>query len=188
MDACELHKTDCLLGNAILPGILREACEHEGLAWGHVSSGCIYSGRRNDRKGFTEQDAPNFSFRTNNCSFYSRSKALGEELLHDAQNCFIWRLRIPFNHQDSKRNYLSKLLRYPKLLEAENSISHLADFVQACWDCVEKQVPDGTYNVTNPGEVTTRNVVKLLQRHLTPLPLMTPLTTALREGKELYAA
>ena len=31
VDACELHKTECLNGNAILPGILREACEATGL-------------------------------------------------------------------------------------------------------------------------------------------------------------
>ena len=27
VDACEIYKADCLLGNAVLPGIIREACE-----------------------------------------------------------------------------------------------------------------------------------------------------------------
>ena len=36
VDACESHKTDCLLGNSILPGIVRSACELAGIAWGHV--------------------------------------------------------------------------------------------------------------------------------------------------------
>ena len=46
------------------------------------------------------------------CSFYSGTKALGEEVLEGAENCFVWRLRIPFNHEPSPRNYLQKLLNY----------------------------------------------------------------------------
>lgn len=168
VDACELHKTDTLIGNAVLPGILGEVCEDQNLAWGHVSSGCIYTGRRADGLGFTESDPPNFSFRTNNCSFYSGTKALGEEVLEGAESCYIWRLRIPFNHVDSPRNYLSKLMHYNRLLEAENSISHLEEFVSACLDCHEKSVPFGTYNVTNTGYVTTSRVVELIQEHLKP--------------------
>ncbi len=76
----------------------------------------FFTGTRPDGRGFTENDSPNFSFRTNNCSFYSGTKALGEECLQDAENTYIWRLRIPFNHVDSPRNYLSKLLNYAWLL------------------------------------------------------------------------
>lgn len=164
VDACELHKTECLLGNAILPGVLRQACEATGTPWGHISSGCIFTGRRPDGLGFRETDAPNFSFRTNNCSFYSGSKALGEEVLAGARDCFIWRLRIPFSEVDSPRNYLTKLMRYDRLLEAENSLSQLDEFVRATWECWEKRVPFGIYNVTNPGVVTTHEVVDLIRR------------------------
>lgn len=168
VDACETNKTDTLLGNAILPGIIREVCESVKLSWGHVSSGCIYTGRRLDGNGFTEVDPPNFSFRTNNCSFYSGTKALGEEILEGAENCYVWRLRIPFNHIDSPRNYLTKLLKYEYLLEAENSISHLNDFVNACIVSWQKRVPSGIYNITNPGSVTTKEVVELIRENLAP--------------------
>jgi dTDP-4-dehydrorhamnose reductase len=162
VDACELHKAECLEGNAVLPGTIAEVCADAKLAWGHVSSGCIYSGRRPDGKGFLESDTPNFSFRSGYCSFYSGTKALGEEVLADAPNCYIWRLRIPFDEIDNPRNYLTKLIRYDSLLEAENSISEVNEFVSACWQCWDKKVPFGTYNVTNPGFVTTREVVDLI--------------------------
>ncbi len=162
VDACEIHKTECLFGNAILPGIIQTACEEKSVPWGHVSSGCIFTGTRLDSKGFREDDAPNFSFRTNNCSFYSGTKALGEEILTDASQLFIWRLRIPFNEVDGPRNYLSKLMRYDRLLEDSNSLSQLDEFVKATWECWEKKIPFGTYNVTNPGHVTTREVVDLI--------------------------
>lgn len=166
VDACELHKPECLDGNAVLPGTIRAACELANIPWGHVSSGCIYTGTRPDGSGFTEDDTPNFSFRTNNCSFYSGTKALGEECLAGSDQTYIWRLRIPFNNIDSGRNYLSKLIRYQRLLDATNSISHLDEFVSVCWQSWEKRIPFGTYNVTNTGAVTTRQVVELIKQHL----------------------
>ncbi len=162
VDACELDKTNCLFGNAILPGRIAEACETAGIPWGHVSSGCIFTGKRADGTGLTEADAPNFTFRQNNCSFYSGTKALGEEILAGRPDVFIWRLRIPFDYRESPRNYLTKLIRYQRLLEAENSISQLQEFVAATFACWEKRIPFGTYNVTNPGHVTTREVVDLI--------------------------
>jgi dTDP-4-dehydrorhamnose reductase len=162
VDACELDKTNCLFGNAILPGRIAEACTAAGIPWGHVSSGCIFTGKRADGTGFTEADAPNFTFRQNNCSFYSGTKALGEEILAGAPDVYVWRLRIPFDHRESPRNYLTKLMRYQRLLEAENSISQLQEFVAATFACWEKHIPYGTYNVTNPSHVTTREVVDLI--------------------------
>lgn len=165
VDACELHKTECLQGNAVLPGVVRLACEAVKVPWGHVSSGCIFTGTRPDGQGFTELDPPNFSFRQNNCSFYSGCKALGEEVLVGAEQCYVWRLRIPFNEVDSPRNYVSKLMRYDCLLEATNSLSQLDDFAASCVASWTKRIPFGIYNLTNPGEVTTRQVVELIRRH-----------------------
>jgi dTDP-4-dehydrorhamnose reductase len=164
VDACELHKAECLFGNAVFPGFVAQACAEAGVPWGHVSSGCIYTGARPDGKGFTENDPPNFTFRSPPCSFYSGTKALGEEVLAGQPNVYVWRLRIPFDHVDNPRNYLTKLMRYPRLLEATNSISELHEFVAATFACWEKRVPFGTYNVTNPGFVTTHEVVELIKQ------------------------
>ncbi len=164
VDACESDKANCLAGNAVLPGVVAEACHRLELPWGHVSSGCIYTGKRPDGGGFTESDPPNFSFRQDNCSFYSGTKALGEEVLADAPRCYLWRLRIPFSHVDSPRNYLTKLMRYDTLLEAENSLSHLPEFAAAALDCIERGLPFGTYNLTNPGSVRTSQVVELIRQ------------------------
>ena len=163
VDACELHKHECLLGNAVLPGVIADACAAAGVPWGHVSSGCIYSGARPDGSGFREEDTPNFTFRTNHCSFYSGTKALGEEVLAGKPNVYVWRLRIPFDNVDNPRNYLTKLMRYATLLEATNSVSQLEEFVAATFACWEKRVPFGIYNVTNPGAVTTHEVVELIK-------------------------
>ncbi len=165
VDACEIHRTDCLAGNALLPGVIRAACEQTRTPWGHVSSGCIFTGAKENDAGFTEEDDPNFSFRRNNCSFYSGTKALGEELLVGAEQCFVWRLRIPFNEVDSPRNYISKMMRYDRLLLATNSLSQLDEFANACVASWLQRVPFGTYNLTNPGSVTTKDVIRLILKH-----------------------
>ncbi len=168
VDACEDHKSECLLGNAVLPGVLARVCAERGLPWGHVSSGCLYTGDRGvglngERLGFREEDPPNFCFRTNNGSFYSGTKALGEEILAADGSCYLWRLRIPFSGVDSSKNYLTKLVRYERLLDARNSLSQLDDFVRAAFECWERRAPFGIYNVVNPGSVTTREVIELLE-------------------------
>jgi dTDP-4-dehydrorhamnose reductase len=194
VDACELDKAGTLAGNTLLPQTIAHACAAADVPWGHVSSGCIFSGAKITEHGktrtekdmvqpelhalaeqkspsihgFVETDTPNFSFRDGPCSFYSGSKALGEEAMTGIGRSYIWRLRIPFDEFDSKRNYLSKVQRYPKVYENVNSISHRADFVKACLDTWELRAPFGVYNVTNPGYVTTRHVVDLIEKILKP--------------------
>ena len=194
VDACELAKADTLAGNTLLPQTIAQACAVTGTPWGHVSSGCIYSGakivangqtrvekdltkpelqalvreRREVIHGFTELDPPNFSFRDPPCSFYSGSKALGEEALDGVGQRYLWRLRIPFDEWDNPRNYLSKLLNYAKVYDNVNSISHRADFVEACLRLWELRAPFGTYNVTNPGFITTHQVVAMIEPRLKP--------------------
>jgi UDP-glucose 4,6-dehydratase len=194
VDACELDKAGTLAGNTLFPQTVAHACLAAKIPWGHISSGCIFSGAKisEDGKvrvekdmtqpklhalaekkspaihGFTETDTPNFSFRNGPCSFYSGTKALGEEALANIGQSYVWRLRIPFDEFDNKRNYLSKVQRYAKVYENVNSISHRADFVKACLDTWELRAPFGTYNVTNPGYVTTRHVVEQIEKFLKP--------------------
>ena len=194
VDACELDKAGTLDGNTLLPQTIAHACAVAGIPWGHVSSGCIFSGAKvtmngqtrvekdmtkhelhvlvekspQSIHGFTETDTPNFSFRDGPCSFYSGSKALGEEAMAGIGQSYVWRLRIPFDEVDGARNYLSKVQRYAKVYDNVNSVSHREDFVNACLDLWQRRAPFGVYNVTNPGFVTTRQVVGLIEKFLKP--------------------
>jgi len=164
VDQAERLKDECLFGNAVLPGIIAKECREAGIEWGHLSSGCVYTGSKKG-KGFTETDRPNFDFRNNNCSWYSGTKALGEEILASEKNGYIWRIRIPFEEEDNPRNYLTKLCRYPRLLDAENSLTHLGEFIREAIGMMDRGLPKGIYNMTQPGSITTRQVVKILQEN-----------------------
>jgi dTDP-4-dehydrorhamnose reductase len=168
VDACENAKADTLFGNTVFPLRIAEACAEERIPWGHVSSGCIYQGSKGVDSsgapiGFREEDTPNFTLCSGNGSFYSGTKALAEDhLIKGGYDVYIWRLRVPFDHRDGGRNYLSKLLRYKTLLDVRNSLSHLGDFVSSAWATIERRLPYGVYNLTNPGSITTKEVVELI--------------------------
>jgi len=194
VDACEVAKADTLLGNTLLPQTIAQACAATEVPWGHVSSGCIYSGakvkgegpsraekdltrpgiktllqkNRNAIEGFTETDTPNFSFRDGPCSFYSGTKALAEEAIAGVGQSYLWRLRIPFDEFDNPRNYLSKVQRYAKVYDNVNSISHRSEFARACLELWDRRAPFGIYNITNPGFITTRQVVQMIETIIKP--------------------
>jgi len=163
VDACELAKEDTIHGNIVWPQILTDWCMLNDITLGHVSSGCIYSGRQLDGSPFTEEDEPNFSFKQNNCSFYSGTKAISEKIVSKWDKNYIWRLRIPFEEYNNSRNYISKMLKYDKLLQAENSISNKQEFVSACIQTITNKVPFGIYNVTNTGYITTDILIEKLK-------------------------
>jgi dTDP-4-dehydrorhamnose reductase len=194
VDACERNWADTLQGNTLFPATVAHACDSVGIPFGHVSSGCIYAGAKVVSEGrshierdlsgpqwqkaltetpdifhgFTETDEPNFTFRQPPCSFYSGTKALAEEAIKNIGRNYIWRLRIPFDQFDNPRNYLSKLQNYPKVYQNVNSLSQRADFVAACLELWQRRAPFGIYNVTNPGFVTSSQVVELIQTILKP--------------------
>ena len=164
VDACELNKEDTIHGNIVWPQILTDWCMLNDIPLAHISSGCIYEGERVDGTPFTEEDVPNFSFAQNNCSFYSGTKVIGEQVVKKCEKHYIWRLRIPFEEFDNSRNYISKILKYEKLLQAKNSISNKQEFVSACIQTILDKVPYGIYNIVNTGYITTDLLIEKLKK------------------------
>jgi len=189
-DAVRYDRFVALHTNTFLPRMLSHICTMQGITWAHVSSGDIYSGakvyehrrfhvekdlnrpdlrRRFDAHpefffGFTEDDAPNCCFRQPPCNFYSGTKALGEEAIEHDQRHYVWRFKSPFDEQAQPCNWLSQIKASASLADGVNSLSHLGDCVRVCLDLWKFYAPFGTYNVTNPGVVTTRHVVERMQR------------------------
>jgi dTDP-4-dehydrorhamnose reductase len=183
-----------LKANSLLPQTIARVCGMTNTPWGHVSSGSIYRGAKvlgqrtlsveedlscpvvrrlfeahpERFRGFTELDEPNFSFRRPPCTFYSGTKALAEELVCNESQGYIWRLRLPFNEQDDRRNLLWRLQDGPKLFDAAHSLSHLDECVGACLNLWERRGPFGIYNVVNPGAVSTQEILQMIQRILKP--------------------
>jgi len=165
IDGTEVEKWHTLRANTVVPGVLAEVLGSAGVRWGHVSSGCIFNGCRPDGSGFTEEDEPEFAISDPRAGWYARTKWMAEKLLAEAPGVVIWRLRIPFDSFDNERNYLTKLMRYDRLLEVRNSISQLREFAAAAVESLRLRIPDGIYNATNPGSILTSEVAAALEKH-----------------------
>lgn len=159
VDQCEKPdvKSAVIDGNIKIPLNLADYCLDKDIQFGHVSSGCIYSGTG----GFGPDDEPNFTYEDG--SFYSTTKAIAERMIKP-KGAYIWRLRIPFDGVPDPRNYITKLLTYDKVFGAPNSYSELGDFAVACLKSF-KQDPR-VFNLTNQGYLEFEEVVELLKRYL----------------------
>lgn len=166
VDGCEVNKEACWQGNVTLVKYLSDICYALNTRYIQVGSGCIYSGKKG-KNGFSEKDEPNFSFDRQPCSYYSGTKAVMEDILKSDYNAYICRLRIPFNNISHPKNYITKLMNYNKLLDAENSLTNIDDFVEACFYLLKNNSDTGIYNVTNTGSITTKQVTKLISKYIT---------------------
>ena len=156
IDWCEEHKEETLRSNLTGPLVLLEECSQRNIYWVHLSSGCIYEGDKGGR-GFTEEDPPNFTG-----SFYSRVKGWADQVLGEFP-VLILRLRMPFDGSTNERNLLMKLRKYPKVLDVQNSLTYLPDFLSAAKTLIERRWT-GIYNIVNPGTVSPYEIMALYKK------------------------
>jgi len=168
IEACERERDKTIQGNIILPIRAKDFCEELGIAYCHISTGCLYNGESNRSNGFTEEDEPNFTFEKNNCGFYTGTKALTEKIVREYDKTYIWRIRLPFEERHNERNYISKILNYDTLITEKNSLSNKKEFVTACIESLIKELPFGIYNITNTGAVSALDVLTKIQKTIMP--------------------
>lgn len=146
IDQCEVERAETIRANLVFPAMLSHECQGRILV--HISSGCIYSGDK-DGTGWTENDAPA------PLSFYSTTKALAEEVV----NGYVLRIRMPFLNAQHPRDFITKIMGYPKLINHPNSLTYLPDLVRATEALLDAKAPYGIYNVVNEGAVTHKEIV-----------------------------
>ena len=94
----------------------------EPIRYFHFSSGCIWDGPYNDNGEPFIPDYP-----PTPATLYSWTKAACDELLlrEDRNNVAILRPRQVYSSQNSPRNTLVKLLKYPQLVATDQSLSSI---------------------------------------------------------------
>jgi dTDP-4-dehydrorhamnose reductase len=166
VDWCETHQAETIYGNVTGPLVLLQACVEAGMTHEsgprlvHLGSGCVYDGD-NDGKGFTEDDEPNFDG-----SFYSRTKAWSERMLSEFPVLQL-RLRMPIDANAGERNFISKILKYEKVINVPNSMTVIEDFLPASYELM-KQNKTGIYNMTNPGQIDHKTILDLYKKIVDP--------------------
>jgi 3,5-epimerase/4-reductase len=149
VDACEIHKEECIRGNIIWPVELERRKKFIPII--HISSGCVYNGYKEG--GWTEEDEPNFKG-----SFYSLTKVIEQEEL-DLEYNYLLRIRMPFGRLDHPKNLLTKFRDYPKIIDGWNSLTCVEDLARVVQFFIRQLPPPGIYNVCNTGDVLNREII-----------------------------
>lgn len=143
VDDCEEFKDKTLIANVYMPIILAEAARRTSTYMVHISSGCIYHG--DACRPISETEIPDFFD-----LYYSRTKIYAERALN--KDCLIVRIRIPLDTIPHKRNILTKLLSYDRVINAPNSVTFLPHLIDALHFLIEKRYK-GIFNVVNSGSL-----------------------------------
>ena len=74
VDACENARAETLLGNTLLPQTIAHACAAAEIPWGHISSGCIFSGAKINRGNHAHRERPHAPGPAPACGFHARRR------------------------------------------------------------------------------------------------------------------
>lgn len=151
VDDCDKNSCECYDANLVLPYNIAMVCKVPLL---HVSTGCVFNGPGQ----FTEDDCPNF-LRT----VYGVTKINAEQEIQNIKDdCWIFRIRMPFSHISHKRNWLTKLMKYDQILDGLNSVTWIDEFAMRSWQLWQK-APPGIYHATQRNPVRTLDVARMLK-------------------------
>lgn len=160
IDWCEHNQRETALANITGPLVLMNECLARDVLLTHIGSGCIFEGD-NGGSGFGESDPPNYFG-----SYYSRSKISADVALSEFP-VLILRLRMPFDAGTEKRNLLIKLTRYDKVLDAQNSLTYVPDFIDSAIHLI-RQRATGIFHVVNPGTISPYEIVSRYREIVDP--------------------
>ncbi|KAF4373197.1 hypothetical protein CsatB_021499 [Cannabis sativa] len=167
VDWCESHKPETIRANVVGTLTLADVCREHGLLLMNYATGCIFE--YNDAHpirsgiGFKEEDTPNFIG-----SFYSKTKAMVEELLKEYDNVCTLRVRMPISSDlNNPRNFITKITRYDKVVDIPNSMTILDELLPISVEMAKRNCR-GIWNFTNPGVVSHNEILEMYKKYMDP--------------------
>ncbi|CAL9152293.1 unnamed protein product [Musa acuminata subsp. burmannicoides] len=167
VDWCESHKQETIRTNVVGTLTLADVCRENGLLLMNYATGCIfeYDARHPEGSGigYKEEDKPNFTG-----SFYSKTKAMVEELLKEFDNVCTLRVRMPISSDLSNpRNFITKISRYNKVVNIPNSMTVLDELLPISIEMAKRSCR-GIWNFTNPGVVSHNEILEMYKSYIDP--------------------
>lgn len=154
VDDCEVHRTKTYQSHVTQAATIAKALHGTGIKLIHISSGCMFTG--NLLGPFLETEDPNHL-----APWYTQCKWKAEQELSGYELRYIFRIRMPFNHQWHPRNLLVKLCNHPRILDGFNSLTFLDEFCMRSWLLAGKS-PPGAYNAAYGTGIGILEVARML--------------------------
>lgn len=165
VDWCESNKIATIRANVLGTLTVADICEEKGLHHTLYATGCIFEYDEEHpigHSGFTEEDKPNF-----HGSFYSHTKAYVEELLKEYPSTLTLRVRMPISDDLSPRNFITKIVKYDKVVNIPNSMTVLTELLPISLVMAERNIC-GIMNFCNPGAISHNQCLALYKQYVDP--------------------
>ncbi len=163
VDWCEDHKAETIRTNVIGCLNIADICAMKGIHHLLYATGCIFE-YDDDHiiggKSFTEDDTPNF-----HGSYYSHTKAMVEDMLKVFPTTCTLRVRMPISDDLSPRNFVTKIVKYDKVVNIPNSMTVLTELLPISLIMAERKLT-GIYNFCNPGAISHNQVLDLYKQYV----------------------
>lgn len=162
VDWCETHQIETFSGNTILPLLIAEACQKEGVYLLHIGSGCVFYGEAPHADGCWHED--DFA---NPEAVYTKAKYAADLTLMTLPNVGIARIRMPLDCRPLPNNIIDKLAKYERIIDVANSLTVVDDMVSAFHQLLDKRAT-GIFHVVNPGVIKHKEIMALYEELVDP--------------------
>lgn len=166
IDWCETHKPETIRTNVIGTLNVADLCNEKDIHCTVYATGCIFKYDEahplGSGVGFVEDSKGNFDD-----SFYSQTKGYMEPLLKCYPTCLILRVRMPISDDLFHRNFVTKIVKYERVVNIPNSMTVLHEMLPASLAMAKKGLT-GVYNFTNPGVISHNEVLDLYTKYIDP--------------------
>lgn len=161
---------DNMKDNLFSPIALAQLCKQRNIHFTYLGTGCIFEYDEqhlfgDTSTGFVESDLPNFVG-----SSYSIVKGYTDRMMQllYSETALNARIRMPITDElDSPRNFITKIIKYPKVCSIPNSMTVLDELLPVLINlALRGQV--GTVNLTNPGIISHNEILSMYKEIVDP--------------------
>jgi dTDP-glucose 4,6-dehydratase len=149
--------------NLFAPVTIANACITHNIYFVYLGTGCIFN---SDTKMYTEDSEPDFFG-----SSYSLVKGFTDKLFHSdlyKDKMLNLRIRMPIVGEEHKRNFITKIVNYEKVVNIPNSMTVFDTLLPCAIKLIERKWT-GTLNFTNPGTISHNQILDLYTEIVDPL-------------------
>jgi len=131
IDWCEKNKNRTFWNNVLGAVNIARVCKTANVKHVFISSACVLQSKdENDIRYEDSIPAP--------ACFYTETKLMAEKLIKEIDpDSLIIRLRLPISEVSHPRNTLNKLASYKKLIDCQESVTVVEDFIPRLFELIK---------------------------------------------------
>jgi 3,5-epimerase/4-reductase len=144
-------------------------CQKLKIHYTYLGTGCIFHSDYIENidgteyvNTFDESSFPNFFG-----SSYSVVKGFTDRMMHLFDNVLNVRIRMPITDKKDKRNFITKIASYDKIVSISNAMTVLPELLPVMIDMMQKN-ETGTINLVNPGAISHNEILTMYKEIVNP--------------------